>query len=75
MDYKEKVIEESLRNYFETKGIVEIICNTLMGISFLKDHYKGFENLTGTYAQVQYNGLKEAEYLTKQYLIEFMKKD
>jgi len=52
---------------------IEIIGYTLVGIGLLREYFKKFENLEGTYAQRQYEGLKDAEYLAKQFLVEQLK--
>ena len=49
---------------------IELIGYTLIGIGLLQEYFKKFENLDGTYAQRQYEGLKEAEHLAKQFLVE-----
>lgn len=54
---------------------IEIIGYTLTGIGILKDYFRKFEYLTGTDAQHQYEGLKNAEHLAKKYLIEQIKEE
>lgn len=55
--------------------IKQILYYTLGGLKLLKEHYKNFEMMTGSYAQHQYNGLSEAEHLAKQYLLELQEEN
>lgn len=43
---------------------------TLGGLALLKEHFKNFDFLIGSYAKHQYDALSDAEHLAKQYLIE-----
>lgn len=64
---------DELNKAFEKRNLVEVIGYTLVGIAVIREHFKSFKSLIGTYANVQYNSLKDAEDLAKQYLIEILK--
>lgn len=62
--------KEEINKIYEKKNLTELLCQTIIGLSVVKDRFKEYKDDSGCYGYKQLECVNNAEELTKKYLFE-----